>query len=246
MRNSSPNQKLRTAEPNTHDKTDKTRNNNRGWCRIVNTLRQGNEANYHFQKTLKEKVIPPLRVAETQTAWLWQAAADDRRARCQMVTRSAATGTKSPDLNLQHSSNDIRPETYDPKAQTKIEQPDESCVFGVSCCAGPAGVGWHPRARPSRGGSVGWCVKGQISKGSWRSTHCPSGCSWDPAAEVKRQAGNNIMTLPPIGWKNNEELGNRAPGVTRKWQVALKWYKHWPVHQKVVLLRTPRPTHILT
>lgn len=66
MRNSSPNQKLRTAEPNTHESTEKT--NNKGWYRIVSTLRQGNEANSHFQKALKEKVIPPLRVAETRPA----------------------------------------------------------------------------------------------------------------------------------------------------------------------------------
>lgn len=213
VRNSSPNQRLRTAEPNTHE--PRQRQNQEEEEEEEEGLRfkgqncqhwsQGNEANSRFQKTLKEKGIPPLRVAETGLAWLRQAAADDRRVRCQMVTRSAATGTKS--LNSQQSSNDIRPETWDPQ-----EPHQNRATWRVLCFrgVGPAGVGWHPRARPSRAGRVGWRVKGQISKGSWSSGHCPSGCSWDPAAEVEQQAGNHIMTFTPIGWELTGVQGSRC------------------------------------
>lgn len=213
----------RRSQIRTSQDKDKTKNTNKGWCRIVNTLRQGHEVNSYFQKALKEKVIPPLRVAETGPAWLWQAAADDRRVRCQMVTRSAATGTKSRSqfaaLKQRYSPRNVRSKT-----QPKIEQPDESCVFGVSCCVGPAG-GWvTPTCTPFSWWEGRLMRETQISKGSWRSAHCHSGCSWDPAAEVEQQAGNDIMTLTPIGWKHEEVLGNRAPGVTRKWHVALILY----------------------
>lgn len=200
VRNSVPNKKsqIRTSQ----DK-DKTKDNNKSWFRTVNTIRQRNSS--HFQKTLKEKFIPPLQVAETRPAWLWQAAADDRRVRCQMVTRSAETGTKSPDLNLQQSSTDIRPYTWNPKGHTKIEQPDE-CFRGV----GPAGLGWHPPAALLGVGGLADAWKGRSPKGpDSRSAHCPSGCSWDPAAEVEPQEGNDTMTLTLIGWKHDEELGKQ-------------------------------------
>ena len=103
----------------------------------------------------EEQSLPPLQVAETRPAWLWQLQApSSSRWQMRLVpngdTWNSLKSTTSPDWNVSHFSNKKRSERYNPKENPEaislvlLSCRVSSLLLSTLCCVRPAWIEWHP------------------------------------------------------------------------------------------------------